>query len=152
MAVTIRLEVYGDVQLERTLERFASAAEDMRPAWETLRQRFLEAERRQFASQGGYGSGGWPALSPAYAAWKARNYPGQTILRRDDELFESLTEGPAVAILEPSYMVLGSDVEHGGYHQRGDGVPQRRPVELPEFERREWVKVMQRHLIEAGQR
>lgn len=149
MPVTIRLEIFGEAQFHRTLERFRSNVGDMRPAWGELRDRFLAAERRQFASEGAYGSGGWAPLSPPYAAWKAAHYPGKTILRRTDDLFTSLTEGPEIAIMEASFMVLGSSVPYGRYHQGGEGVPRRRPVELPESEREEWRRVMQRHILAA---
>lgn len=153
MTLRLRFEVFGEVVLDRALERAADAAENMIPAWQVLRERFLRMEQRQFASEGAYGSGGWSPLSPRYGAWKARHYPGQTILRREDDLYLSLTQGPAVAVLQPSYMILGSDDEKGPYHQAGAGpLPRRRPVELPEFERREWVKVVQRHLFGGGAR
>lgn len=151
MAVRLRFSFYGDVQVDRTLARFEHAPEDLRPVWRVLQQRFLVAERRQFASQGAYGSGGWAPLSPVYASWKARHFPGKTILRRTDELFRSLTEGPQIAIVEPRSAIFGSAVDHGAYHQAGGpNLPQRRPVELPESERREWVKVMQKYLATGG--
>lgn len=150
MAVRLTFAVFGDTQIDRTLDGIEAAAADMRPAWEVLRDRFLTLERRQFATQGGY-SGGWAPLSPRYAAWKAKHYPGKTILRRTDDLFRSLTEGPEIVILEPGYMVLGSAVEYGPYHQEGAGrLPRRRPVELPDRERREWVKVIQAYIRTGG--
>lgn len=143
MPVRLTFTVLGDVQVDRTLEAIDERIVDMRPAWEALQARFLRVERRQFESQGRY-SGGWAPLSPRYAAWKARHYPGKTILRRTDDLFRSLTEGPEVAVLEPGYMVLGTAVEYAEYHQQGAGrLPRRRPVELSDYERREWVKVVQ---------
>lgn len=141
--VRFTFAVFGDVQVDRTLEGISDRVVDMRPAWSELQRRFLIVESRQFRSQGGF-SGGWSPLSPRYAAWKARRYPGKTILRRTDELFRSLTEGPDIAILEPDHMILGTSVDYGGYHQDGSGrLPRRRPVELPDWERREWVKVIQ---------
>lgn len=148
MAVGLRLEFYGDVQLDRTLADISERADDMRPVWDHLADRFVEMERRQFATQGAYASGGWAPLSPAYARWKASRYPGQTILRREDELYDSLTQRPlGVEVLTDSFMVIGSAVEHGAYHQRGDGVPQRRPIEFPESERVEWMRTMQRFIM-----
>lgn len=150
MPVSIRLEVFGDVQLHRTLERFTDAVGDMRPAWSAIRDRFVAMERRQFESEGQAASGGWSPLSPRYAAWKARNYPGKTILRRTDELFESLTEGPAVYVAEPAWMILGTDVDYARHHQTGGpNLPQRRPVELPESERDAWAQIMQNHIMGA---
>lgn len=145
---SVRFSFYGDVQLERTLLRFSDAAADMRPAWERLRRRFVAGQRRQFASEGGWGSGGWDPLSPRYASWKARMYPGKPILRRTDELYNSLTQGPAVNVQEAHMAAFGSDVDYGAHHQRGgERLPQRRPVELPEQERREWMRVIQRYIV-----
>lgn len=147
MAVRLTFSVFGEDQIDRTLARF-EVVEDMRPAWYVLQQRFLAMERRQFDSEGAFGSGGWAPLSPAYARWKAAHYPGQPILQREGDLVASLTEGPAVAVLEPQLLVLGSDVEYGHYHQAGAGhLPRRRPVEFTEAERREWVKVIQRYIV-----
>jgi phage gpG-like protein len=150
MAVSLSFRVFGEDQIDRELAGIEHAAADMRPAFEELRRRFLTIERRQFATQGGY-SGGWAPLSPRYRAWKAQHYPGKTILRRTDALWRSLTEGPAVAVLEPSYMVLGSDVAYGRFHQQGGGrLPRRRPVEIADAERREWVKVIQSFIRTGG--
>lgn len=149
MATLLEFEFYGDVQLSRTLADRAERAEDVRPAWDAIADRFEEAERRQFGSEGTYGSGGWAPLSPKYAAWKARHYPGRPILVREGDLRESLTSRPfGVEVIEPHRMILGSDVVHGGYHQAGSGaLPQRRPIELPEQERQEWVRILQRFLV-----
>lgn len=149
MATSLRFDFYGDTQVNRTLADLADNVEDAREAWEVIADRFQRAERRQFQSQGGYGSGGWDPLSPRYAAWKSRVRPGAPILVFDGDLKRSLTERPfGVEIIEPAFMVIGSDVEYGAYHQHGtDRMPRRRPVELPETERREWVKVLQRFLV-----
>lgn len=147
MPLRLRLEVFGETIIERTLAGIADNAEDLSPAFEEISDVFVEAERRQFATQGAYGSGGWQPLSPPYAAWKANRYPGKTILRRSDDLWRSLTQGPAVKVVDRHRLVLGSDVEYGKYHQAGDGVPRRRPVELPETTRRDMVKILQRFAI-----
>lgn len=148
MPVRMTFDFYGDQQVDRTLERFQLGAEDATPAWEKMAERFLRLEKRQFATEGAYASGGWAPLSPRYAAWKAVHYPGKPILRRTDDLWRSLTVGPAIRYIAPHQMILGSDVDYGAYHQRGGpNLPRRRPVELPEAERREWVKILQRFLV-----
>jgi phage gpG-like protein len=139
----------GEVQIDRTIARVIDAVTDMRPVWEKLATRFAAVERRQFASEGGYGSGGWPALSPAYAAWKAANYPGRPILERTGTLKRSLTSRPfGVEVLDARSFAVGSGIDYGRFHQAGAGnLPRRRPVELPESERREWVRLMQRFIV-----
>lgn len=147
----LRLEVEGEVQIDRTLLRFEEALEDLRPVWEVLADRFAAGERRQFASEGAYGSGGWAPLSPRYAAWKAKHYPGKPILRRTDELYNSLTRRPfGIEVLTDKSITVGSGLDRGRYHQAGGPhLPQRRPVELPESERREWVRRVQR-FVQTG--
>lgn len=141
MPVQITLAFWGDVQLKRTLARY-DAIDNATPLWNVLAGRFARLEALQFASEGAHTSGGWAPLSPRYAEWKAANYPGKTILRRTDALYESLTSRPlGIEILEPGFMVLGSDVDYGAYHQLGtDRMPRRRPVSLTESARRDWVK------------
>lgn len=147
MPTRVTFTFYGEAQIDRTLETMAGRVEDATPIWDALADRFLDDERRQFDSEGGFGSGRWSPLSPAYAAWKAVHFPGAGILVRTGDLRASLTEGPQVRAITPSSMAIGSAVPYGRYHQRGDGVPRRRPVELPESERREWVKRLQRFVV-----
>lgn len=149
MAARLTLTFYGDTQVDRTLERMAGDVEDARPAWEVLAERFRNNELRQFRTEGQHASGGWAPLSADYAAWKARHYPGKPILERTGDLKRSLTERPfGVEVLEPGFMLVGSAVPYGEYHQQGTPrMPRRRPVELPEDERREWVRVLQRFIV-----
>lgn len=142
-------DFYGDQQVDRTLVALSNHAQDARPAWNAMADRFAVAERRQFSSEGGYGSGGWAPLSPAYAARKARAYPGKPILERTGKLVGSLTRRPFdVEDIHPSYMRLGTSVAYARYHQRGtEKMPARPPVALPETERREWVRILQRFIV-----
>lgn len=151
MAAALRFTfaVEGEVQVDRTLARFEEAARDARPVWEQLADRFAQLNRRQFDSEGAANSGGWAPLSPAYAAWKARLYPGKPILERSGDLRASLTERPfGIEVIDAGAMALGSGIEYGRYHQAGtDRMPQRRPVELPESERRTWIRLIQRFIV-----
>lgn len=145
----IRFAFYGDAQLERTIDRHLDAVDDARPVWEELADSFVRAERRQFASEGKYASGGWAPLSPKYARWKARHYPGKPILELTGDLKKSLTERPlGIEVILPRRMVIGSTIPYGEHHQHGGGtLPRRRPIELTESVRRGWVKTMQRYLV-----
>lgn len=141
--------VEGETQIDRTLTRFHENASDASPLWDALANRFATVERRQFASEGAYGSGGWRALSPSYAAWKARHYPGKPILERSGDLKDSLTRRPfGIEAITPKSLTVGSGIDYGRFHQAGAGnLPQRRPVELPEAERRAWVRLIQRFIV-----
>lgn len=149
MATNLRLEFYGEEQVNRTIARTTDRIRDARPLWEELADRFGKQEARQFRSEGRAASGGWAALSPRYAAWKARRFPGKRILERTGDLRRSLTERPfGIEVLKRRYMIVGSDVDYGEYHQKGGAnLPRRRPVEFTENARRTWVKAMQRYII-----
>lgn len=152
--------MYGDQQVDRVLVGFSRAGRDLRPAWDQIGDALAEATQRQFSSEGAYGSGGWQRLSPAYGEWKARAYPGKTILRRDDNLYDAVTRRPfGVEVLEPAFAVFGARVlsedgfDYGAAHQAGAGnLPQRKVFDLPESLRRHFAKILQRYMIENGGR
>ena len=143
----LSFDFYGDQQVDRTLARVQDDINDFRPAWEAIADDFVSIEQAQFASQGATGSGGWAPLSPIYAAWKARHYPGKPTLERTGQLKASLTGRPfGVERIDPKSMAVGSDVDYGLFHQQGtERMPRRRPVELTEINRRMIVKRAQQH-------
>jgi hypothetical protein len=151
VGVTLSFDFYGDQQVERTLDRWEANVIDATPAWDAIVDDFVKIERAQFRTEGRRGSGGWAPLSPRYARWKATHYPGKPILQREGDLVGSLTERPlGIEVILPHYLAMGSDVEHGEYHQApkpGSHVPRRRPIDLTEADRRRWVKILQRHIV-----
>lgn len=146
----ISLSVAGDVQIDRTLVRFADRTDDMSGVLGALADDFAKVEARQFAGQGTY-SGGWAPLSAGYAARKAVRYPGKGILEAEGRLMRSLTgsDGPdAVREVTRDSLLVGTSVPYAGYHQRGTSrMPQRRPVELSAGTRRRWVQTIQRYFV-----
>lgn len=151
MGTRLTFSFYGDKQLDRTLARMADNIGDARPVWNVLADRFVALERRQFSSEGGHASGGWAPLSEKYGEWKHAHYPGKKILELTGDLKDSLTRRPlGVEVLEPGFMVIGSNVDYGAYHQHGNpagNLPQRRPVEFTEHARRDWVRRVQRFIV-----
>ncbi|MEG1971279.1 MAG: phage virion morphogenesis protein [Burkholderiaceae bacterium] len=146
--IRFTFEFEGEAQIDRTLLNVTENVQDATVLWEELADRFARVETRQFKTQGAYGSGGWQELSPRYAAWKARHYPGKPILQRTGALVKSLTRRPfGVEVITPASMTVGSGLDYGRRHQAGGGsLPRRRPVELPEGERRYWVTLIQRFI------
>lgn len=147
--VTLAFDFYGDEQVTRTLEAIEDRIADAREAFDAMGDRLQSAEIRQFDSEGAYGSAGWSPLSPDYAAWKARHYPGAPILVRTGELRKDLTQRPfSIDVVDYRMALFGSAVSYGRFHQNGtDRMPRRRPIELPNSEREAWVKVMQRWVM-----
>ena len=142
----LKFSIAGQDQVLRTFSRWTDALSDFSPALEKIADDFLELEASQFASEGKTGSGGWKALSPDYAAWKAINYPGAKILERDGWLRDSLTVKDApfqVREISPTEAVLGTSVSYGIFHQTGTRkMPARPPIELSESDKTRWGKLV----------
>lgn len=151
--MNINIETFGHEEFSATLLRFEDRADDMRPFLAAVADDFYDLMRQQFAAEGATLTGRWAPLSPRYAAYKARRYPGKTILRRTDALYESLT-GP---VASESVFRLGADevlmaTSHvaARFHQTGTSrMPARPPVRLRASDRRRWLKGAQRYLIEG---
>lgn len=150
------IELEGSVALEKRLDQLRANASDLRPAFERIRDDFRRMMERTFSSEGGSNaSGKWKPLSPGYAAWKARHYPGKTILRLSDKMRDALTgegEGAIEEITEGS-LTLGADVRSkGGYpyplaHQEGRGRnPQRKIIDPTPGDIARWMAIMKAHL------
>jgi phage gpG-like protein len=154
MPLVVSFEIFGDVQVERELLNIKRRADGMRPAFEKLHQSFVGIERRQFDSQGRSGSGGWAPLKPATIAAKQRRGHDARILRATERLRKSLTNKTSadhVKEISLDGFFFGTRVPHARFHQTGTTkMPQRRPVELTERERRAWVRVLQRHIREGA--
>ena len=149
------VEVMGEEQVLRAFSRFGDAVKDLTPFWPTIADDFRELEEKQFDTQGGSGSGGWTALSPAYATWKARHYPGKGILVRTGALRSSLTTGGAGHIEKKSAdrLEIGTSVPYAIYHQKGTRkMPKRPPVELSEADKMRWSKALHKFLISEAKK
>jgi phage gpG-like protein len=148
------LDVAGDRQLDRTLLRMAGRADDMSDALGAVGDMLAGAETRQFSSQGTYASGGWAPLAPSTLARKAALGQGDRILVATGELRDSLTRrtggGNALREVTPSSLVFGTTVPYARFHQQGTGrMPQRRPLELTEGDRRQSVRILQRFVTDG---
>jgi len=147
--VRLQISLAGDVQLDRQLLRFADRTDDMTAPFTAIAADLTKVEKSQFRTQGRY-SGGWEALSPRYAARKARKYPGAKILHADGTLEASLTrDGARGAVREITRdsLTYGTTVEYAKYHQLGTSVmPRRRPLELTANKRRQYTRALLRYL------
>ncbi len=142
------IELDGDVQLDRDLARHMAWILDNSPAFDHMADVLFTSETKQFQTEGKFASGGWAPLSPRYARWKAKHYPGRGILERTRRLKRSLTRRPfGIERIRANEMEIGTDVPYATYHQHGGtNLPQRRPLELREATRNQMVKILQRHI------
>lgn len=147
----ITLEAFGEVQFSRELLRLSAAGKDMRPAFDNIHEMFIRAEKMQFATQGGSGSGGWAPLAPSTKAYKKQAKLDPRILHATLRLRDSLTQSSHpdhVYRASADEMFVGSKVEYGIHHQFGTSrMPRRRPVEFTENFRSNIVKALQSHLM-----
>lgn len=147
----------GVPEFDRAFNRIEQIITDFRSIWPNVAKEFYAIEVGQFGSEGAKGaSGKWAALSPAYAKYKAKAFPGQPILRATESLFDSLTSPDALASIfriDRDEMVLGTSHEGAIYHQRGAGkMPKRPPISLTTEDKRRMQKAIQLGLIEFTRR
>lgn len=149
MRLTIALG--GEAQLDRTLLRITQRIDDWSPAFDAIADQLAQENRAQFNSEGRHGSGGWPALSPAYRAWKEKNYPGKPILQRTGRLFKAMTERPFSTEqigVQSMTIGVGDEIPYAEFHQTGTKkMPRRRPLELTAVARNRMTKTMQRYAM-----
>lgn len=153
--LTLTVNAFGDIQLARGIERFTEGIQDFRPAFEEMRLDFFQIEAEQFSTQGGRSGHPWAALSPDYAAWKAKHYPGMPILQLSGLLLSQLTGVGLQVDMQPMYMHLKPMAPYGKYHQTGTTrMPARQPVVMTEDDKSRWVKMLHRYVYnkakEAG--
>lgn len=131
--VEVRAELAGLDEAERRVVILRSALRDLRPFWPRLVPVFVRWMREQFESEGAWGGETWAPLSPAYAARKARRYPGKRILVATGDLRKAastprrlVTASTLTLIIDDSKMAHGyGDARSVRSHRRVRGTPTR---------------------------
>ena len=98
--------------------------------------------RDRFSSEG---DGIWAPLSPMYAEWKNQNYPGKTILRRTDRMYNDAVNNPQIRLFGNT-MLYEIDNPIAKYHQHGTSRMPARPI----FE--EDPKQLSKELVDSNKR
>ena len=158
MVARFGFEVSGEVQIARLFSRFGDGVEDISSPLEEIADDFFEVEQRLFDSEGGTGEhGAWAPLSPRYAAWKARAFPGRGILVAENRMKQSLTTrtGDSIRKIDALELRVGTRIrsKKGGFpypaaHQTGTSkTPRRRVIDIAESDKRNWTRFVQRYLV-----
>lgn len=151
-----KLDIAGEVQLDRGIARFSDGVTDYRGIWPIIEDDFYAQEKDQFRSEGTEGGEQWQALSPEYAGWKEAHFPGQPILQRSGNLERSLTTGSdpnSVKIEERKTLTLGTRVPYAIYHQSiapRTKLPRRPEIMLTEAFKRGVMHHMQTYLVQIA--
>lgn len=124
----IRLDMDATAMV-RGLRAMRVAVEDLRPLWPHVTRVIRPFIVKNFRTQGTSSGQPWAPLTPAYAAWKARNYPGKPILVREGDLRAHVTgrKGPRV-VAAPRWVDYVIDDPKAQYHQHGTRFMVARPL------------------------
>jgi phage gpG-like protein len=153
MPARIDISVAGDVQVSRNILRVGDRAGDMSPAFDQIADDIMEIEEEQFDSQGARGGAAWAPLKESTSARKRRLGLDPRILHATLDLRNSLTrrgDANQNLIIEPEYMVFGSDLPYIAPHQTGAPavpLPVRRPINFTEQDRRGLVRTLQNFIM-----
>jgi phage gpG-like protein len=124
-----QFSIDGQDLVDVALPRFRQQLGDLREFWVRYAAPKLYRDiERNFEEQGVLSeTAGWTPLSPGYAAWKAKHYPGRPLLVRSGALKESLTfdgDGPGPeGLFEASRdgLIFGTRIKYARHHQRPTG-------------------------------
>jgi phage gpG-like protein len=152
--VALRFESDGFEPFVLLLDRFRQALEHPEPVLTELATYQKEVvNARVFAQQGSAETGRWVALSPRYAAWKAKVRPGRPILVFDGDLRETMTSARS-GIFEvwDKGFTVGTDLPYARYHQDGTPTMPARPIlgRSSKADNRRMAKILQEFVINGG--
>ena len=138
----------GQAQLEHLYKGLLIRLRDLTPAWHAILDDLDTVEAKWFDTEGG---GSWRPLSPRYAAWKAKHYPGRPLLVREGFLRDALTNRGGrfrtEAIREHDARV-SVHLPYAGEHQRGTATLPARPViGINDQDRQRWVRLIRRFVM-----
>lgn len=140
----VTFNMLGEDQFARELLRIGKRAGNMRPVFGLIAGKWTRWTREQFDSEGRRASGGWAALAPSTVARRGSAHP---ILQDSGALVRELTDEGNIDITDDyMHMTIPDDVdEYGRLHQSGTSkMPQRRPLEFTDVDKREMVRDLQR--------
>lgn len=157
-----RLDVAGDVQVDRELDAFTEHTPTIDNVLRDIGRDLTRESALQFASEGQHASGGWPALTDAYRKRKARMVAQRKIingrpatrmeiLRLTDRMRRSLvnrSDREHVERVRNHTLEWGSRVPYTRFHQNPgpQGGKQRRVLELSERKRQQYMRAILTYL------
>jgi len=134
--------------LEIKLRGLEQGLRDLAPVWPKVHEILLAFMKQHFASEGTYAGVRWRVLSPNYARWKAKHYPGKKILQLRGDLYGSLTQprhASHVFRSGPSFMEFGTSDWKARIHQTGSLKIANRPprrIVLPKLTKAEGEQIV----------
>jgi phage gpG-like protein len=149
-----KLEPPGEQPLRRAFVLY-KRIEDLTPAWQRMIPALQDYIARRIASGGTlHNLPPFAPLSPRYARYKAKRYPGAPILVRTGRLFRSLTANTddTIADIQPDHLTFGTRVPYALYHQLGTRkMPARPPIKLSKPIQTQLLTILRNYLIQEGE-
>jgi phage gpG-like protein len=156
-------EVTGGEEVKKGLAVILDNLKDLTPFWrEVWAPKYFAVVQDMFNTGGAargpggkFKGGNWAWLSPKYQVWKSVHYPGQPILVRTGALRESVRwNGSGLGAggyfdPHPSFVIAGTTIEYGKYHQTGTSNMPARPF-LPPPDPATFVPLLQQWLMKVN--
>jgi len=101
---------YDDADAVAAINRAVAACRDPQRVLGNIGEALVSSTKGRFASETDPTGVPWAALSPRYMKAKARKYPGQPILRRENKLYESI-----VAQVQDDTLLVGTNATSRDY-------------------------------------
>ena len=149
--MNIDITLTGVKEVTSSLKYVDDGLSDFRKlgTFDAIAAEFYKIEKETFSAEGGP-SGKWKALSPAYAAIKAKKYGNVPILTATGQMMKSLTSrGAANSVMQQTAteMTIGTSDPKAGYHQRGNRrLPQRKVIDFDDARKERLNKVAERKI------
>ncbi len=115
----LTIDILGQKIVIEEFRAFQSRLGDFRPAWRVIARDLMKLEEAIFNTRGQIIGAPWAPLSPKYARWKERKYPGRPQMVLSGRLLESLTDESSpdmILITEPHELVFGSARKVGRWY------------------------------------
>lgn len=135
----MRAELMGTDAAQRAFDTLSRRMSDLSPAWRELLADWKAQQKTVFASEGASIGAHWPPLSPRYAAWKAKHFGGQMLVRSGS--LKAAVEGHGSGFSERiAPLALEFKItERTAQFQAG-----RRPLtRFGEIEKRRWLRILE---------
>jgi phage gpG-like protein len=149
-----KLEPPGEQPLRRAFVLY-KRIDDLTPAWQRMIPALQDYIARRITSGGTlHNLPPFAPLSPRYARYKAKRYPGAPILVRTGRLFRSLTANTddTIADIQPDHLTFGTRVPYALYHQLGTRkMPARPPIKLSKPIQTQLLTILRNYLIQEGE-
>ncbi|MDM7461678.1 MAG: phage virion morphogenesis protein [bacterium] len=154
-----KLHLHIEYPDEKPLKRVMlvyQRVENLQPAFERILPLLQHYTENYLAREGRYeGNPPFAPLSPRYARYKAKRYPGAPILTRSGRLRASLASitSDSIADASPDALVYGTRTPYALYHQYGTRkMPKRPPLKLSKTLSTRIITILRNYLLEQGEK